>query len=85
VRPPQRREVLVAAVERSGVVMVLDRHGIVGEAGTWVAERVAMIMGTGGYSVVQHPTGGEPFAHLSGATLEEAEYVYRALRPRRTR
>jgi hypothetical protein len=72
-------------VERSGMIRVLDRHGVVGEAGAWVAEQVALILATEGYSVVQHPTGGEPFAHLSGATLEEAEYVYRALRPRRTR
>jgi hypothetical protein len=67
------------------MIRVLDRHGVLGEAGAWVAERVELVRGTGGYSVLQHPTGGEPFAHLSGATLEEAEYVYRALRPRHSR
>jgi hypothetical protein len=64
-----------------GVVEVLDRHGVVGEAGAWVAEQVALILDTEGYSVIQHPSeaGAEPFAHVEGVPLDEAEFIYRAL------
>jgi hypothetical protein len=38
---------------------------------------------TGTFAVVQHAIGGKPFAHVEGVSLEEAQEVYSALRPRR--
>jgi hypothetical protein len=73
-------------VERSGIVRVLDRHGLHGEPLAWISERVELVeVATGTFDVVQHPIGGEQFVHVEGVSLDEAEYVYRALRPRRTR
>jgi hypothetical protein len=63
----------VAAVERSGVVMVLDRHGVHGEPMRWLSEGVELVeIATGTFAVVQHPTECKPFAHVERATLEEA-------------
>jgi hypothetical protein len=75
-------------VERSGIVRVLDRHSLHGEPLAWISERVELVeVATGTFDVVQHPSeaGGEQFVHVEGVSLDEAEYVYRALRPRRTR
>jgi hypothetical protein len=44
-------------VERSEVVMVLDRYGVHGEAGAWISERVEVTPIGATYSVLQHPTG----------------------------
>jgi hypothetical protein len=75
-----------ATVER-GSIRVLDRHGLHGESVAWLSEPVELVelveIAPGGYSVLQYPTGAEPFAHVEGVSLEEAQEVYSALRPRR--
>jgi hypothetical protein len=74
----------VAPVERSTVVMILDRHG---EPMAWISERVEVTPIGATYSVLQHPTGGKTFAHIEGVPLDEAEFIYRALTtpPRRSK